>query len=305
MDLYSIKDDSLSYIDSIDFKLERDIQKICENNLSLLFGLQVVKSEFTLQSLRIDTLAINNKTKSFVVIEYKKDKNFSVIDQGYAYLSLILNNKADCILEYNEHHKIPIKKDEIDWTQTRVIFIAPSFTQYQIQSINFKDLPIELWEIRKYINNIISLIQIQASGSTESIKTISSKSKAIEGVSKEIKVYSEDDHLLVVNDEIKELYNQVKEALLNINSKIKIKPTKKYIGFIWKTNFLDIRPQKKALKIWFNLKKGELDDPKALARDMSQTGHWGNGDYELHISDEENLDYIISLAKQSYKKNSI
>ena len=61
MDLYSIKDKKLSYIDSEDFKLEKDIQKLCENNLYLLFGLQIVKSEFILQNLRIDTLDFDNK----------------------------------------------------------------------------------------------------------------------------------------------------------------------------------------------------------------------------------------------------
>ena len=113
-DMYMVKNGLLSYIDSIDFKLEKDIQKLCEDNLSLLFGLKVVKSESILQNLRIDTLAFDSKSKSFVVIEYKKDKNFSVIDQGYAYLSLVLNNKADCILEYNESNKVPMKRDDVD-----------------------------------------------------------------------------------------------------------------------------------------------------------------------------------------------
>jgi len=303
--MYTIKKGLLSYIDTVNFKLEKDIQELCENNLALLFGLHVVGSQFILQNLRIDTLAFDVKTKSFVVIEYKKDKNFSVIDQGYAYLSLVLNNKADCILEYNESHKVPIRKDDVDWTQTRIIFIAPSFTQYQTQSINFKDLPIELWTITRYANDTLSIMQMQPSGSQESVKVLSSKSKTIEGVSREIKVYTEDDHLSVSNDEIKELYQQFKEALTGIDTKIKIKPTKKYIGFIAKTNFVDIRPQKKALKVWVNLKKGELDDPRALARDVSKIGHWGNGDYELHVSDNENLGYVINLAKQSFKKNSL
>lgn len=304
-DMYAIKNGSLSYIDTINFKLERDIQRLCENNLTLLFGLHVVKSEFMLQNLRIDTLAFNVKTKSFAVIEYKKDKNFSVIDQGVAYLSLVLDNKADCILEYNESHKVRIRKDDVDWTQTRVMFIAPSFTQYQSQSINFKNLPIELWAITRYANDTLSLMQIQPSGSQEPVKALSSKSKTIERVSREVKVYTEDDLLLVCDDEIKELYQQFKEALMGIDTKIKIKPTKKYIGFIAKTNFVDIRPQKKALKIWFNLKRGELDDPGALARDVSKIGHWGNGDYELHISDDENLAYVVSLAKKSFQKNSL
>jgi len=305
MDMYSVKNGKLSNIESIDFKLEKDIQRLCEDNLSQIFGLQTVKSEFILQNLRVDTLAFDAKTKSFVVIEYKKDKNFSVIDQGYAYLSIVLNNKADCILEYNESHKLPIKKNDVDWTQTRVIFVAPSFTQYQVQSINFKDLPIELWEIRKYANDTIGLLQIQPSGSTESVKTISSKSKTIEGGAKEIKVYTEDDHLSIASGETRELYEQLRVSLLVIGDNIKVKPTKKYIGFIAKTNFVDVHIQKNALKLWLNLRIGELDDSKKMTRDMSATGHWGNGDYEIQFSDDESLDYIISLAKQSYKKNSI
>jgi len=120
MDMYSIKNEKLSSIDSIDFKLEKEIQKLCENNLDLLFGLRMVRSQFPLQHFKMDTLAFDAKARAFAIIEYKKDKNFSVIDQGYAYLSVVLNNKADCILEYNQHHKGPIKKDYVDWTQTRV-----------------------------------------------------------------------------------------------------------------------------------------------------------------------------------------
>jgi RecB family endonuclease NucS len=58
-----------------------------------LFELDLVKSEFELHGLRIDTLAFDNESKAFVIIEYKKDRNFSVVDQGMAYLNLMLNKK--------------------------------------------------------------------------------------------------------------------------------------------------------------------------------------------------------------------
>jgi predicted transport protein len=304
MELYSLEKGKLNYVKSIEFKLEKDIQSLCESNLRTLFDLQLVKSQFIVKNLKIDTLAYDAKAKAFVVIEYKRDKNISVIDQGYSYLSLVLNNRADCILEYNEKIKPTIKKDDIDWSQTRVMFIAPAFTQYQVQSINFRDIPFELWEISQYANTTVSFQQIQASSATESIKKFSPNYKNIEDVSKEIKVFTEDDHLKIASDDIRELYEQLKASLLNIGGQIKIKPTKYYIGFIAKTNFVDVHIQKKALKLWFNLKKGELNDPQKLARDMSSTGHWGNGDYELQISNDENLDYIIRLAKQSYSNNS-
>jgi predicted transport protein len=304
MDIYSVKDGKLNHIEEVDFKLEKDIQKICDDNLQDLFDLEVVKSQFTIQGFRIDTLAFDPKSKAFVIIEYKKNENFSVVDQGYAYLSLVLNNKAECVLVYNENRKKPIKKDDIDWTQTRVMFIAPSFTPYQVQSINFKDLPIELWEIKRYANDTISIEQIEPLSASESIKTISPKSKAIEKVTKEIKVYTEDDHLSGIPEDIKELYDKFKNLVLSIGNDIKIKPRKQYIAFVSKTNFTDVEIHKKELKVYFNLKKGELDDPKGLTKDVSQIGHWGNGDYEVKMSNDENLDYIVSLVKQSYKKNS-
>jgi hypothetical protein len=66
--------------------------------------------------LRIDTLAFDNESKAFVIIEYKKDRNFSVVDQGIGYLNLMLNDKADFILEYNQSSPSShsLKREEVD-----------------------------------------------------------------------------------------------------------------------------------------------------------------------------------------------
>ncbi len=34
-------------------------------------------------------------------------------------------------------------------------------------------------------------------------------------------------------------------------------------------------------------------------RDISNTGHWGNDDYELVIKNTDDLEYIMSLIKQA------
>jgi len=304
MTLFKVeKDETLTPISEKSFKLEKELQELCEKNLETVFNLKYIRSEFTINNFRIDTLAFDPQSKSFVIIEYKKDRNFSVVDQGYAYLSLMLNNKADFILEYNENRKENLKRNDVDWSQSKIIFVSPSFTLYQRESINFKDLPIELWEVKKYENNTINFTHLKPSGATESIKTISKGRKTIEKVSKEIKVYTEEDHLKGVPDGIIELYLKLKNTILNVGDDITIKPTKFYIGFIARTNITDAHIQKKSLKIWINLRKGELDDPKNLARDVSNVGHWGNGDYELQMKDDEDLEYIVSLIKQSYKKN--
>jgi predicted transport protein len=296
----------LSAIKKYHFKFEKDIQILVEKNLKVLLNLKFIRSEFSLNNFRIDTLAFDFDTHSFVIIEYKRDKNFSVIDQGYAYLSLMLNNKADFILEYNESQDKTLRRNDVDWSQSKVIFISPMFTNYQREAINFKDLPIELWEIKRFENETLSFEQIKKTSAIESIKTISRKDETVEAVSKEVKVYTEEDHLLKVDFETRELYQNVKDRIINLGDEIEIQPKKQTVGFkIQSKIFCDIVLQGRGLKIFLNLKSGELQDQKNAARDVSNVGHWGNGAYEIKVSDLEDIDYIISLIKQSLRKNVV
>ena len=100
MDVYSIKNRKLNPVEIIPFKKEKDIQDLVEQNSMTLFGVDFVSSEFTIGEFRIDSLCFDHDNNSFVIIEYKKGSSYSVIDQGYSYLSKMLNNKDSFILEY-------------------------------------------------------------------------------------------------------------------------------------------------------------------------------------------------------------
>ena len=302
MKLYKINGEKISGLSSITFKLEKDIQSLIEKNLEELFNIQFVKTELTIKNFRIDTLGYNKETNSFVIIEYKKERNFSVIDQGYTYLSLLLNHKAEFVLEYNENTNHQIKRDDVDWSQSKVIFISPSFTEYQKHSVNFRDVPFELWEIKQFENNLLSLTQ-HKNTSTESISSVEVlNGGVVKEVTKEIKVYTEDYHFdrRNVNDTIKELYSTLKDRITSLGE-VEVVPRSTYIGFKRRTNFVDIDFQKGNLWLWINLPKGKLDDPKCLSRDISSIGHYGNGDYELKVFPETDLDYVMFLINQSYK----
>jgi predicted transport protein len=305
MPLFSIKSDRLERVKEVPFKSERkDIQQTTESSLKEVFGYEFVKSELLLGTLRIDTLAFDTENKSFVIIEDKIDQSFSVIDQGYAYLALLLNNKAEFILEYNECNSQSLKRDDVDWSQSKVIFVSPQFTKYQKQAINFRDLPIELWEVSKFENETLLFNQLKSPETSESINKISSRSDIVQKVSREIKVYTEEDHLSSLPNETIELYEALKERVLSLGDNIEVRPRKLYIGFVAGTNFVDVHPQRMQLKLWINLSKGELDDPQNVARDVSEVGHWGNGDYQVLVESSETLDYLMTLIKQSYTKHS-
>lgn len=298
MKIYTLNNTKLNEVDEKVFKLEREIQQLFEDNLDNVMGLTLVRSEFTIKNKRIDTLAYDKQTNAFIIIEYKRDKNISVIDQGFTYLSLMLENKADFIVEYNEQLKQNLQRTDVDWTQTRVAFVSPSFTENQIQATNFKDIAIELWEVKRYENNTIVINEVKKSRSAESIKPITQQNKELKRVTDEIVVYTEDDLLVAGSDETRELYYKFKDGILNLADDIQVIANKRYIAFRKNRNIVCMNIQKKQIRMWIGAKWGALDDAKSLAIDVSSTGHWGTGDYEVNVTNDKDLEYIMSLIKQ-------
>ena len=298
MKIYTLNNSKLNEVSEKVFKLEREIQQVFEDNLETVMGLTLVRSEFTIKNKRIDTLAYDKQAKAFIIIEYKRDKNVSVVDQGFTYLSLMLENKADFIVEYNEQLKQNLQRNDVDWTQTRVAFVSPSFTENQILATNFKDIAIELWEVKRYENNTIVINEVKKSRSAESIKPITEQNKELKRVTDEIVVYTEDDLLVSGSDETRELYFKFKDGILNLADDIQVIANKQYIAFRKSRNIVCMNIQKKQIRMWIGAKFGSLDDAKGLAIDVSNTGHWGTGDYEINVNSDKDLEYILSLIKQ-------
>ena len=307
MKLFSIDNNKLTSVSTNPFQLERDIQKLIENNVQELFDLEFVKSELTIQNFRLDTLCFNKMSNSFVIIEYKKGSNYSVIDQGYTYLSTLLNNKSDFILEYNETLGGSLKRDEIDWSQSRVIFISPKFSEYQKTSINFKNLPFELWEVTRFKNNLLGLTKIDTNSDVDITSTVEKdNSKSIvKTVSKEIVTYDENYHInknKTRPQEIVDLYYEFKDRVLSIGDNIELNIGKTWMGFKQNRIFCDVVIFNEGVVVYINMKKGELNDYLNKCKDMSDKGHWGNGDYKIVIRTVEDIDYVMSLVKQSFNK---
>ena len=77
---------------------------------------------------------------------------------------------------------------------------------------------------------------------------------------------------------------------------------KLYIAYKCETNFVDIEPQVRSLRLSLNMPFAELDDPKGLARDITRIGRWGNGDVEIRVSTLEEVPYAIGLIRQSLER---
>jgi predicted transport protein len=74
------------------------------------------------------------------------------------------------------------------------------------------------------------------------------------------------------------------------------------VAYKAETNFVDVVPQARRLKLSLNLRFAEMNDPKGLCKDVSIIGHWGNGDVELDLATLDELPYVIGLVRQALEK---
>ena len=111
--------------------------------------------------------------------------------------------------------------------------------------------------------------------------------------------YTEQDHISRGSATTKRLYTLLRDKILLFDN-INIDFLKHYISFKTNITVCDIKIKRSKLKIYINLSKGKLKDPKEFAKDVSKIWHHGSGDYAVSLTDEDMLDYVLDLIKQSY-----
>ena len=98
------------------------------------------------------------------------------------------------------------------------------------------------------------------------------------------------------------LFESLRKEVLALDPCVTEEIVKSYIAFKAETNFLDVVAQAKRLRLSFNMKFHELHDEKGMARDMTNIGHYGNGDVEIAVSTIEELPYVMGLVRQAFEK---
>lgn len=223
-----------------------------------------------------------------------------------SYLSLILNNKADFIQELSRKRDKFIDIKTINWSQSRVVIIADSFNRYQKESINFKDLAIELWELKQFNDWIIVYNPIRATNSTESIKTVTKfETQEFEKVNKEIRTYSVNDHFKNLWDKSREIYEELRDRIMLLDSRIEETPIKLYIWYkIWTkvSAILFIKKSKISLEL-LRVEPKDLSDPEKRTYYKDNSMKYYNKHVTIfNINDIDDIDYAIMLTKQVLKK---
>ena len=127
-------------------------------------------------------------------------------------------------------------------------------------------------------------------------------------VAKEKSGYTIDDHpFLSPNNtsyvnKTRNLFDTLRKEVLALDPVVVEEYLKLYIAFKAETNFWDVVPQAKRLRLSLNMPFSEISDPKGMCENVADLGRWGNGEIQVGFSDIKELPYIMSLVRQSFER---
>lgn len=114
--------------------------------------------------------------------------------------------------------------------------------------------------------------------------------------------YTIDDHPHLITPAMLSLFQAFRKEVLALDPCVSEEFLKLYVAYKAETNFVDIVPQAKRLRLSLNMSFAEISDPKGLCKDVTRLGRWGNGDVEVGLSSLEELPYVIGLVRQALEK---
>jgi uncharacterized protein with ParB-like and HNH nuclease domain/predicted transport protein len=114
--------------------------------------------------------------------------------------------------------------------------------------------------------------------------------------------YSIDDHPYLLSGVSQKLFYAFRKEVLSLDPVVTEEFLKFYIAYKAETNFVDVVPQTKRLRLSLNMRFPDIYDPKGKCKDVSGLGRWGNGDVEVILSSLEELPYIMGLVRQAFER---
>ena len=114
--------------------------------------------------------------------------------------------------------------------------------------------------------------------------------------------YSLADHPFLAGGLSRELFDAFRKETLALNPCVMEDFLKLYVAYKAETNFVDVVPQAKTLRLSLNIGFHEIDDPHGLCKDVSGLGRWGNGDVEVRLSKIDEVPHVMALVRQAFER---
>ena len=307
MPLFHLSNDSLSSVAQSDFPDEKRLQTVIEKNLGTVFNCRFVATEFSTGSKhagRIDTLAVSEDDNP-VIIEYKRVASSELINQSLFYLAWLHDHRGDFEVAAQRAlgHSV-----NIDWSDIRVICIAPSYKKYDLLAVEVMGANIELWSYRLYSNGAFYLEEVFQRSEVVTDGGTAGKNPVMVAAGKKAAItrasasWTFDQHLEGKSDHIQSMARAVQDFMLGLDPTMEEAPKKLYVAYRTTQNIVCMEIQKQKIALFLKLDPKTNLGPPGISRDVSQIGHFGTGDLEVTIKTMQDLDATLPFIRQAYER---
>jgi predicted transport protein len=308
MPLFALSKSGLTKVGQGKFSSERELHSLIERNLEVVFNCQVVATEFSTGAQhagRIDTLALNEDGNP-VIIEYKVVESSDLINQSLFYLSWIWDHRGDFELAAQRALGPKIK---VDWSDVRVICIAPNYRKYDLHAVQMMGANIELWTYKRFANDTLFLEEV-LKRSEESATTATGKpgknpvmvaagKKAAE--TKKYGQYTLEQHFNKCAGLVRDLVVAVHDYICSLDPAIEAAPKKLYIAYKTTENIVCLEAKVSSVALYLKVDPKKVKGPAGLSRDVSKIGHFGTGDLEIVLKSLDDLEKAKPFIQQAYQ----
>lgn len=291
--------------------LEKPLQTLIEANLDALLGIRFLATEYSTGKThggRIDSLGLDENNCP-VILEYKRSVGENVINQGLFYLDWLMDHQAEFkLLTMDKLGKAAA--DAIDWSAPRLVCIAADFTKYDGHAVQQINRNIELIRYRRFGDELLLLELANATNGSSSGNGKATAAKLARGTtaedaatepSKTPRDRSFADWLPLLPAHLTELLASLDEYMTSLGDDVQRKELRLYLAFKRLKNFATVVAQKNRLVLYLHLNPQELASLPAIARDVSQQGHWGTGDLEVSLTSQADLETVKPLIQMAYQ----
>lgn len=313
MPIFDISGDKLSTVEQKNFALEKDLQSLVEKNLETVFNCRFVASEFSTGAQhagRIDSLALSEEDNP-VIIEYKKVESSELINQSLFYLHWIQDHKGDFDIAVQKRLGSDVN---VDWSDVRVICIAPNYKKYDLHAVQVMGANIELWKYRLFSNSSLYLEEVFHTAKSSAVTTSSATTDngyknpiMVEAgkkaaLTRATATYTFDERLEGKSDEIQDLTATIREFIIDLDESIEEVPKKFYVAYKISQNIACMEVKGRNIKLFLKLKPSDIPEGTKNYRDVTSIGHYGTGDAEFTVSSEVEFESIKDFIVMAYNK---
>ena len=113
------------------------------------------------------------------------------------------------------------------------------------------------------------------------------------------------DYIKQANRELKDRYFKLRDHLINLGDDVQEKTLKNYIAFKKISNFacVEVHPNSNEILLYLKVNPNEVKLMPPFIRDVRKIGHFGTGDLEIRISNDNEFEKAKPLIEKSYENS--